>query len=428
MLTAIPAFFGTIFSIRRLFSKKGDFGFISEEFFSKDFVGKGICDIGGFGVTAKVISGYYNKDKSKDIHASIILLKELPVDMGWHNDFDGSTVYSIPHVDAGYSRNFLRYSYSTNRNLRFLISIDMFSYYEYPLNAMPNMPLIIWIRDPKGEVELSKIGTIECEITANDMDHPEELCSYAREEREFFRKVHDKSRLFQRSIIFAFNAKYLIPRAKRLYGLTEINPVFLPNPIYYPDYSKIKKSVKPTVCLLGRIDPVKRPWIFFELAKRFKDVDFLVCGQPSYPEIMNPIIEKYKSVENLKFVGVVDGEQKADMLSKLWVLVNTSIHEGLPCTFLEAFAYGTPVLSSVNPDDLVSQFGIYTGDNPGDGLDDKTLGEFQVGLETLLSDKAKLKKLGDEAREHVEKIYNFENFEKRLKDIVSNGFKKNYSL
>jgi glycosyltransferase involved in cell wall biosynthesis len=186
--------------------------------------------------------------------------------------------------------------------------------------------------------------------------------------------------------------------------------------------------MKPTVCLLGRLDPIKRPWIFFELAKKFKNVDFLVCGRSSYPKVMNPIIEQYQSVENLKFLGLVEGENKADILSKSWVIVNTSIHEGLPCSFEESFAYGTPIISSVNPDDLVSKFGFYTGENVGYGTDEPTMKRFQEGLDKLLSDKKELERLGLEAREYIEKIYNFDVFEKSLRNILSDRFKINYAL
>jgi glycosyltransferase involved in cell wall biosynthesis len=429
IFSAAPTIFWIIYSMKRFLKGRKNIGFLSEEFFSKDFISKRFSDIGGFGMTATVLSSYYHSSRRRKYEATALLTRSLPPAMGWNNQFNGSSVISIPNVSVGngYTRNFIKYALQANRNFNFLLSIDMYPWYEYTLQAAPHMPLVIWLRDPKGEAELKKIGTVACEITANNMKTVEELKGFARDERAYFKKVHELGRFLKRPIVFATNAKFLVPRAKRLYGLKELDPVFLPNPIHYPDYSKGEKTAKPSVCMLSRLDPVKRPWLYFELAKRFPGVDFIVCGHSGYPHIINPMLEKYKPLENLKFLGLVEGKQKSDVLSKSWVLVNTSIHEGLPCSFLEASAYGTPIISSVNPEDLVSKFGIYTGEDFGDG-DETVLKRFQDGLDKLLSDKRALIEKGFEARRYIEKIYTFEGFEKGIREILDSRFKPNFVL
>lgn len=67
------------------------------------------------------------------------------------------------------------------------------------------------------------------------------------------------------------------------------------------------------------------------------------------------------------------------------ILVNTSIHEALPITFLEALAYGTLLVSCRNPEDLTSKFGRYTGPVLGDGFDKVPL--FTSAIEELIENE-----------------------------------------
>jgi glycosyltransferase involved in cell wall biosynthesis len=70
------------------------------------------------------------------------------------------------------------------------------------------------------------------------------------------------------------------------------------------------------------------------------------------------------------FIDQFSGTALGDLLGESWILVNTAEREGLPTSFLEAFAHGCAVLSRVNPDDLVRQYGeVVATDAFGDGLE-----------------------------------------------------------
>jgi glycosyltransferase involved in cell wall biosynthesis len=58
-------------------------------------------------------------------------------------------------------------------------------------------------------------------------------------------------------------------------------------------------------------------------------------------------------------VGHVDGLEKTEILSSSWALINTSIHEGLAVSFLEALQCETPLISSVDPDGGVAIWPIH---------------------------------------------------------------------
>ena len=52
---------------------------------------------------------------------------------------------------------------------------------------------------------------------------------------------------------------------------------------------------------------------------------------------------------NIKVLGHVEGILKHQLVSSAWVLVNTSIHEALPTSFLEALARETPLSQLAQP-------------------------------------------------------------------------------
>lgn len=175
-------------------------------------------------------------------------------------------------------------------------------------------------------------------------------------------------------------AKYIIEKSKRLFNLKEV-PGFLPNPVHVPRTPAVK-STEPSVCFLGRWDPIKRPEYFFELARKFKDIKFYITGgcQPHYLDREYELKERYKDLPNLVFLGWVFGEEKAKILEKCWVLINTSTKECLPVSYLEACAYKCAILSHGNADNFASEFGYWVKSG--------TLEEYEEGLSFLLKDNA----------------------------------------
>jgi glycosyltransferase involved in cell wall biosynthesis len=139
----------------------------------------------------------------------------------------------------------------------------------------------------------------------------------------------------------------------------------LPNPVE-PAPRANERAPIPRVVFLGRLDPIKRPWLVLELARRLPDVEFLLLGEPYVdngwkPEALPP---------NAQLLGRVDGAEKQRLLASAWALVNTSLHESLPVSFVEALAAGTPIASFVDPEQVVSRFGACAGPSDGSGVDD----------------------------------------------------------
>src|SRR5205807_10440094 len=156
--------------------------------------------------------------------------------------------------------------------------------------------------------------------------------------------------------LFATPAPSLSRFMESTYQISGVACTFLPN-IVDIDAGEVIKNQQPRVIFLGRLDPIKRPWVFVELARRFPGVEFLMLGQSHFRGRGSWVPRQLP--ENTKLLGHVDGEQKLHLLSSAWVLVNTSIHEALPTSFLEALACETPLLSCTNLEGIVSRFGIF---------------------------------------------------------------------
>jgi glycosyltransferase involved in cell wall biosynthesis len=56
-------------------------------------------------------------------------------------------------------------------------------------------------------------------------------------------------------------------------------------------------------------------------------------------------------------------ERMHQLLSDTWIFVSTAVREGLPLTFLEAAAYGCPIISRVDPDQFATRFGKQVHDD-----------------------------------------------------------------
>ncbi|MDR6106594.1 glycosyltransferase involved in cell wall biosynthesis [Acinetobacter baylyi] len=128
------------------------------------------------------------------------------------------------------------------------------------------------------------------------------------------------------------------------------------------------------------------------------------------------IMSDYYSIPNLSFVGHVEGEEKIKYLKEAKILVNTSIHEALPISFLEALSYGTLLVSNRNPEDLTSKFGIHVGDVLGDGFDKIDL--YVNAIHQLLNDEENRKKVSSEAISYIKNTHDVDKIVPKLRNAI----------
>ncbi len=411
----IVLFFAGSHALRRIFSKSRrlQVGFLVEEFFHKDLRG-----FGGFGMTVKYLTDHFNTN-GHSLKGDVFLTSWMNVPAPQIKRYHNADVILVPKSMDNYVFNFIRYSkiiYS--RNIEAFISVDHYPSYEYQLYGFPNIPWIVWLKDPRDNLEWEKIATVSLEVKVMGKQGLADLLRMAKHQHDSINTVIEYSKRFNRKMFFATEAFSLVDIARRLYDLPQINPVLLPKPVPMPALERANFSQKPSFLFLGRIDPIKRPWIYFELAKLFPQADFYVAGDSHFKDIMAPVMAGYKDLPNLKLLGMVIEQAKHNVLNNIWATINTSVHEAVPVSFLETFAYGKPVISCQNPDNMTGRFGIYVGEVLGDGNDKKSIAVFAQAIEQFLSGKFQKEEHGKLARDYVGSVHTFENYEKTVRSLL----------
>lgn len=167
-------------------------------------------------------------------------------------------------------------------------------------------------------------------------------------------------------------------------------PLLLPTPVMVPAQNPHKSS-DPSVFFLARWDRRKRPELFLALAKDFPGVRFVAAGGGQNQAWDNTLRQRFGHLSNLEMTGFInqfDTNALSGLLDECWILVNTSMREGFPTSFLEAMGHRCALLSRVNPDGVAARFGYHA-----------KYDDFATGLANLLE--------GDAWREKGEAGYQY---------------------
>ncbi len=275
------------------------------------------------------------------------------------------------------------------------------------LKADPHRKVILWLQDPRPESDWDELDS---------MSIPQSGYRPTEKVRRLARKLQDQNRLTVIS-----QGKFLNAKGREFYQLDDsIEITYVPNPISVDSHFDIEKQDKENaIVFLGRLDSVKRPWLYFEIAKNLPNYIFYVCGQ-SHEQDLEEVKAKYADIPNLKFMGHVDGEEKINLLKKAKILVNTSIHEAVPVSFLEALSYGCLLVSCQNPDDMTSNYGIAIDQVWGDGYE--MVEPFSQAVETLMENDSFRKEKAQKAVSYIRDVHSIESFTNNMRRIIRKTF------
>ncbi len=393
--------FGPARKARLLQRRPAKVGILIDEYF-----GGWDTAYGGYGFLARrLVAKYLPND---ELTIEVLLHGNKVEGLVQQRIIDGVKVYKLSASDR-----LSRYWLALKRYDAFL-SIELTSIAAIQL-ASPKTPHILWIQDPRPRSEWDEIETVTL--------FPEP--SY------YDQKIYDLVAKRQRSIRFITQGLFLNDLARQLYSLRESVAIeYLPNPIDTPlDPCQDTIQKEDLILFLGRIDSVKRGWIFCEIAKRLPECQFHVLGAmrnniERNSEVLAPYIDEagHSRIPNLHFEGHVDGELKQKFLRRAKILVNTSIHEALPISFLEALAARTLIVSCRNPEDLTAKFGFFTGPVLGNGFD--RVDDFVDGIRRILGDENYRKQVAEDGYQYICANHSIARFQMEMRRIVFDEINK----
>lgn len=112
------------------------------------------------------------------------------------------------------------------------------------------------------------------------------------------------------------------------------------------------------VLWVGRVVPVKQLEWLLDIAEMAPDLIFDVVGPLDNSIYALELRERAKKLTNVCLRGAIQRSDMSKWYIKAILLCCTSSHEGFPNTFLEAWSHGTPVVSSVDPDNLIKDLDL----------------------------------------------------------------------
>jgi len=113
-----------------------------------------------------------------------------------------------------------------------------------------------------------------------------------------------------------------------------------------------------TAVWVANLRRLKRAEWFINLAKQLPEHRFAIAGGVNEQDYYDSIKTFAESVPNLGFLGALPLNDVNKLLGQSKLLVCTSEFEGFPNIFLQAFANDVPVISTVDPSGILTNYNL----------------------------------------------------------------------
>ena len=227
----------------------------------------------------------------------------------------------------------------------------------------------------------------------------------------------DLSRKVLSDVMNLYLRKYLIKRFGKIVAQAKYQAkllkknfnretdLIMPN-IHPIAQNKIIKQDKLVVLWIANLKPWKQPQVFIDLAKECQDLDveFVMIGRDNLGRESKFIMEKINRSENLSYLGELPLPEVNKFFRKSHIFVNTSLQEGFPNTFIQAWLREVPVVSlNVDPDNVLVENEI--------GFHSKTFQQLVEDIDLLVKDGALRESIARRAKKYAEKEHSFLNLD-----------------
>jgi len=173
--------------------------------------------------------------------------------------------------------------------------------------------------------------------------------------------------------------------------------------------SEGERNASQRVLWIGRICAQKRPDRLLDLAEACPDVSFDLVGPAAETEYSRAVCERAKTLLNVTVHGPATRERVPEFYRKARIMCCTSDFEGFPNTFLEAWSWGLPIVSTFDPDGLIVGQGM--------GAVGQDVRKLTAEIRTLLTDESRWQQASDSARQYYVENHTVESVMPKFEEI-----------
>jgi len=197
----------------------------------------------------------------------------------------------------------------------------------------------------------------------------------------------------------------------------------IPNLVEAP-VSPVDPGRRSDVLWLSTYKDAKRPDLVVELARRLPAVHFRMAGvippPPLTPAVFESIRTDAEALPNLEVRGHLHRAEMPEFFASGGLFLHTSPREGFPNTLLEAWSYGLPSVSMVDPNGVVARAGV--GSLAGD------VDTMEREIRSWSADPERRRSAGARARALVEREHSPAHIVDRVAAVIERALPRNRAL
>lgn len=196
-----------------------------------------------------------------------------------------------------------------------------------------------------------------------------------------------------------------------------IDSVVLPMPCPGPSKDEYLSPPAPTngrcrVAWVGRIHESKRLELLVEVARQLPDIDFDVAGvAPTPTAYSRAVLQEAGTQPNIRLHGFVARSDMPDFYRNASLLCCTSSYEGFPNTFLEAWSFGLPIVSTFDPDNLIATNKL--------GIVARDVSDIVAGIRRITDPPTAWREMSANARSYYMKYHTIDKALPRFEDLFT---------
>jgi len=177
-------------------------------------------------------------------------------------------------------------------------------------------------------------------------------------------------------------------------------------------FSGYESPIDSEVVWVANFRRLKRAEWVLDAAERLPQIHFVMAGSAANDEsYYNRMKQRAESLDNVVFLGGQSFFYVNELVAKSKVLLCTSTFEGFPNTFLQAWSNGLPVISTVNPSNVISNNSL--------GIIIDCVDELTNVLKQLLDDKDYYSELCDSVNAYFVENHSSESGYNKLIEYLS---------